>query len=74
MTMEMLLRMVVSTQLVSKSWLRKTVKRLIIRSVNMVRQQPMKIGAPNLQSRLDEDYGTFAVPYFLWTKCLASFD
>ena len=25
-------------------------------------------------SRLDEDYGTFAVPYLLWTKCFAPFD
>ena len=33
-----------------------------------------EIGAPNLHPDLMKIMGRFAVPYFLWTKCLASFD
>ena len=33
-----------------------------------------EIGAPNLHPDLMKIMGTFAIPNFLWSKCVASFD
>ena len=61
MTMEMLLKDGRIHPARIEELVEKTVKRLTIRSVNTVRLLPMRLGTKP-SSRLDEDYGSLAIP------------